>query len=40
MKLRKTTEKERDIIGIMQGYLGAMVLTYILMFKPWILGLV
>lgn len=27
VKIVKTTEKQRDIIGLMQGYLGVLLLT-------------
>ncbi len=30
-KLKKTTEKERDIIDFLRGYLGAILITIIIM---------
>ena len=27
VKWRKTTEREKDIIGLMQGYLGTLIMT-------------
>ena len=26
--LRKTTEREKDLIGLLQGYLGVITMTY------------
>lgn len=32
IKLRKTTEREKDIIGLLQGYVGILFATYWAMF--------
>jgi len=32
IKFKKLTEREKDIIGLMQGYFGALLLTYWAMF--------
>ena len=35
IKMRKSTELEKDIIGFLQGYIGLIYLTGAMMFKEW-----
>jgi len=38
IKIRKSTEKEKTIIGFMLSYFGVLFLTYVFMFENSLIG--